>query len=313
MIRASFVGHDCPAMCFWVMEDEKNQRSITRPEESSHPSSAPTSTTCTQTCRRNSRTLPTLRIHFPTTSFRCDFACLAGLYVPLTPAPSGTPPTIPEGGITVAHNSANEVQLCLGSNKEPKERTPSRGRRSFTRYPPSSGYLTAHVVKLFPQISTATSRFAGESAFTILLWDTTKWVTTRRLRASLVRVPVVPVPPIILMWSKVDCWRKNLQISKPRASTLSSRRRLPEVNDLLSVFRDLLTHSLRWIHRYGHRRRRRSRWCFTPHELSKAGSAQIIPIHDRSSNAVAFVMLSRCSRTECVPTNDFDFSTFVLL
>ena len=157
------------------------------------------------------------------------------------------------------------------------------------------------MVKPFPQISTATSQFVGESAFIILLWDTTKWVTTRRPRASLVRVPVVPVPPITLMWPKVDCWRKNLQISKPKASILSSRTRLPEVNHLLNVFRNSLTHSLRWIHRYGHRRRRRSRWCFTAHQLSEAGSAQIIPIHDRSSNAVAFVMLSRCSRIECLP------------
>jgi hypothetical protein len=109
-----------------------------------------------------------------------------------------------------------------------------------------------------------------------------------------------PVPPITLMRPQVDCWRKNLQISKPRASTLSSRRRLPEVNHLLSIPRNPLTHPLRWIHWYGHRRRRRSGWCFAAHKLSKAGSAQIIPIYNRSSNAVAFVMLSRCSRTECL-------------
>lgn len=102
------------------------------------------------------------------------------------------------------------------------------------------------------------------------------------------------------MWPKVDCWRKNLQISKPRASTPSSRRRLPEVNQLLSVFRHSLTHSPRWIHRHGYRRRRRSNWCPTAHELSKAGSAQIIPIYSRFSNAVAFAMLSRCSRIECL-------------
>jgi hypothetical protein len=144
MIRASFVGHGCLTMCIWVMGDEENQRSITRPEQSSHPPSASTPTTYTQTCRRNSRMLPTLKIHFPTTNFRYDFASRVGLQVPLTPVRSGTPPPIPERGITVARNSAVKVQLCLGSNQEPKERTPSRGRRSFTRYPSSSGYLTAH-------------------------------------------------------------------------------------------------------------------------------------------------------------------------
>lgn len=29
-VLASFVGHGSPAMCFWVMEDEENLRSITR-------------------------------------------------------------------------------------------------------------------------------------------------------------------------------------------------------------------------------------------------------------------------------------------
>jgi len=72
-----------------------------------------------------------------------------------------------------------------------------------------------------------------------------------------------------------------------------------------SVLRNSLTHSLRWIHRYGYRRRRRSRWCVAAHELSKAGSAQITSIRNCSSNAVAFVMLSRCSRTECLSHERF--------
>lgn len=71
------------------------------------------------------------------------------------------------------------------------------------------------------------------------------------------------------------------------------------------VLGNSLTHSLRWIHRYGYRRRRRSRWCVAAHELSKAGSAQIISTHNRSSNAVAFVMLSRRSRTECLSHERF--------
>ena len=109
-----------------------------------------------------------------------------------------------------------------------------------------------------------------------------------------------PILPIVLMWPKVDCWRKSLQISKPRASTLSLKRRLPEVNYLPKHFRHPLTHSLRWIYRNGHCGWCRSRRCFAAHELGKEGSAQIIPIYNCSSNAVAFVMLLSCSRTGCL-------------
>jgi len=61
-----------------------------------------------------------------------------------------------------------------------------------------------------------------------------------------------------------------------------------------------LTHSPRRIHRNGYRRRRSSRRCSTAHELSKAGRAQIIPTYNRFSNAVAFAMLSLCSRIQCL-------------
>lgn len=39
------------------------------------------------------------------------------------------------------------------------------------------------------------NRFVGESASTILLWDTTKWETTKRPRALSVRVPAFPRHP----------------------------------------------------------------------------------------------------------------------
>ena len=104
MGRASFVGHGCPTRCFWVVEGEESRRSITRRSPSSP---TPTSTSRTQRCRPNSRTPPTLRIHFHMTSSRCDSACWRCLLVPLTPRPPGAPPPISEGGITVARNGAD--------------------------------------------------------------------------------------------------------------------------------------------------------------------------------------------------------------
>ena len=53
----------------------------------------------------------------------------------------------------------------------------------------SPAYLTAHPIKPFLQISTVTSRFVGENACTISHWDTTKWGTTKKPRALLVRIP----------------------------------------------------------------------------------------------------------------------------
>ena len=107
----------------------------------------------------------------------------------------------------------------------------------------------------------------------------------------------------MLTWSKLDCWRKNLQIFKPRACPVSLKIGPPEVNCFSSPSRIPLIHSPRWIYRNGYRRRRSSSWCSAAHELSKAGGAQIAPTSGRSSNAIVFVMLSLCSRTERLQTN----------
>ena len=90
-------------------------------------------------CQLKSRMLLTPRIRSLTTNFRCAFARQSCLQATLTHDPSGAPPPIPEGGIAVACNSSDKVQLRLGPHQESEERTPCRGRRHFTRYrtPPS--------------------------------------------------------------------------------------------------------------------------------------------------------------------------------
>jgi hypothetical protein len=57
-----------------------------------------------------------------------------------------------------------------------------------------SSVLVPLPINPFLQISTATSRFVGENVFTTSLWDTTRWGTMNKPRASLVRISAFPCP-----------------------------------------------------------------------------------------------------------------------
>ena len=132
--RASFVGHGCPAMSFWVMEGEESHRSIAPAEILPHPLPLPPATPkdADRTPVRRRRRGFTFIRRAPGATPPVESVC----WFPLTPSLPGAPPPISEGGITVARNGADKVQLRLGSNQEPKERTSSRGRRPFTGYLP---------------------------------------------------------------------------------------------------------------------------------------------------------------------------------